>query len=72
MVDPCQGYIREYARTNHVDVKDGMKYYLSGGMYRHCRLGKVDPDNITPEIKAAIITEILHRNRAVYFRLSQI
>ena len=33
---------------------------------------KVDSDNITPEIKDAIIDEMLYRNRWIYLRLSQI
>ena len=31
-----------------------------------------DPDNVTPEIKDAIIDEMLYRNRLIYLRLSQI
>lgn len=33
---------------------------------------KVDPDDITPKVKDAIIAEMLHRNRFIYRRLSQI
>ena len=39
-------------------------------------LGRFDPykmpDNITPEIKDAIIDEMLYMNRLIYLRLSQI
>lgn len=35
-------------------------------------LRKIDPDNIPPEIRGAIIDEMLYRNRLIYLRLSQI